>query len=74
MRVIKPNYLTPMPAVFDDGRRLHCVVTVIFHATFDGALAEERLLWEFASDAVEGLVLDEAMPKPRAEWLVHGSC
>lgn len=74
MRVIKPNYLTPLPAVFDDGRRLHCVITVIFHATFDGELAEERLLWEFASEAVEGLVLDEAMPKPRAEWLVHGSC
>lgn len=74
MRVIKPNYLTPLPALFDDGRRLHCVITVVFHATFDGELAEERLLWEFASEEAEGLVLDEAMPKPRAEWLVHGSC
>lgn len=74
MRVIKPNYLTPMPAVFDDGRKLHCVITVIFHATFDGELAEERLLWEFASEEAEGMVLDEGMPKPRAEWLVHGSC
>ncbi|MFO0554795.1 MAG: DUF2169 domain-containing protein [Polyangiaceae bacterium] len=74
MRVIKPHYLTPMPAVFDDGRRLHCVVTVIFSASFDGVLQEERLLWAFATEAVEGMVVDEAMPKPHAEWLVHGSC
>lgn len=74
MRVIKPMYLTPLPAVFDDGRRLHCVITIIFHATFDGTLEEERLLWAFANDDVENLVLDEAMPKSRAEWLVHGAC
>jgi hypothetical protein len=56
MRTFKPQFLTPMPAVLDDGRRLHCVVTVIFHATFDGELCEERLLWEFAADAVEAAV------------------
>jgi uncharacterized protein YjbI with pentapeptide repeats len=74
MRVIKPNFVTPMPAVFDDGRRLHCVVAAIFHATFDGSLCEERLLWAFANEQVEGMVLDEGMPKRSAEWLVHGSC
>jgi uncharacterized protein YjbI with pentapeptide repeats len=74
MRVIKPSYLTPLTAVFDDGLRLHCVVTVLFHASFEGELCEERLLWEFASEEAEGMVLDEGMPKPRAEWLVHGAC
>lgn len=74
MKVIKPNFVTPLPAVFDDGRRLHCVVTAIFHATFDGELCEERLLWPAVGEDVEGMVLDEAMPKSKAEYLVHGSC
>ncbi len=74
MRVIKPNYVTPLPAPYDDGRRLHCVVTAIFHATFAGELCEERLLWPYVNEDVEGMVLDEAMPKAEAEWLVHGSC
>lgn len=74
MKVIKPNYVTPLPAVFDDGRRLHCVVTAVFHTTFDGELCEERLLWPFANEDVEGSVLDEAKPKTQAEFLVHGNC
>ncbi|HTJ80170.1 MAG TPA: DUF2169 domain-containing protein, partial [Polyangiaceae bacterium] len=74
MKVIKPSFVTPLPAVFDDGRRLHCVVTAIFHATLGGELCEERLLWPYVNEYVEGMVLDEAMPKSQAEFLVHGSC
>ncbi|MFO0555466.1 MAG: DUF2169 domain-containing protein [Polyangiaceae bacterium] len=74
MKIIKPNFVTPIPAVFDDGRRLRLVVSAIFHATFDGELCEERLLWPFAKDEVEGSVLDEGQPKSKAEFLVHGSC
>lgn len=74
MKVIKPSWVTPLPAVLDDGRRLHCVVTAIFHATFEGELCEERHLWPLVGDEVEGMVLDEAMPKARGEYLVHGSC
>ncbi len=74
MRVFKPQYLTPIITVFDDGKRLHCVVTAIFSASFTGALAEERELWGYAPLEVEGGVLDEGKPKTRGEYLVHGSC
>lgn len=74
MRVYKPQFLTPLVTVFDDGKRLHCVVTAIFSASFDGALAEERELWSYATIEVEGSVLDEGKPKTRGEYLVHGSC
>lgn len=74
MRIFKSQYVTPLVSVFDDGKRLHCVVTAIFHASFSGELREERELWLFATDEVEGMVLDEGKPKPRGEYLVHGSC
>ncbi|NUP06024.1 MAG: pentapeptide repeat-containing protein [Polyangiaceae bacterium] len=74
MHVFKPQYLTPLFTVFDDGKRLHCVVTAMFMTSFGGALGEEIELWGFASEDVEGGVIDEGMPKTRGEFLVHGAC
>jgi uncharacterized protein YjbI with pentapeptide repeats len=75
MRILKPlYYASPLVAPFDDGKRLHCVVTVMVHVSFAGQLEKEQDLWMYAADETEGMVLDEGKPKPRGEWLVHGSC
>ncbi len=74
MRVFKPQYLTPLVSVFDDGRRLHCVLSALIHANFEGELVKDQELWFYATQETEGMVVDEAMPKTRGEWLVHGSC
>ena len=74
MRIFKPQYLTPLVSVFDDGRRLHCVLTVLIHASFSGELVKDQELWFYANQETEGMVVDEAMPKTRGEYLVHGSC
>lgn len=75
MRVLKPlYYLSPLITPFDDGKRIHCVVTTLVHLSFAGELQKDQDLWLYATDETEGMVLDEGKPKVRGEWLVHGSC
>ncbi len=74
MRAVKNQYVTPLVTVFDDGKRLHAVVTAAFMASFDGRLGEDVDLWSLAGEQIEGGVLDEGKPKPRGELMVHGSC
>ena len=66
--------LTAIVTPFDDGRRLHCVVTALVHVSFSGELLKDQELWFYATEETEGMVVDEGGPKPRGEWLVHGSC
>jgi uncharacterized protein YjbI with pentapeptide repeats len=74
MRTLKPLYVTPLVVPFDDGKRIHCVVTALLHVSFAGELLKDQDLWFYASEETEGMVLDEGYPKPGGEWLVHGSC
>jgi uncharacterized protein YjbI with pentapeptide repeats len=74
MRILKPLYVSPLVAPFDDGKRIHCVVTALLHVSFAGDLQKDQDLWFYACDETEGMVVDEGLPKPRGEWLVHGSC
>lgn len=75
MRVLKPlYYVSPLITPFDDGKRIHCVVTALLHVSFAGELQKDQDLWLYAADETEGMVLDEGKPKVHGEWLVHGSC
>jgi uncharacterized protein YjbI with pentapeptide repeats len=74
MRILKPLYVSPLVVPFDDGKRIHCVVTALIHVSFAGELQKDQDLWFYASEETEGTVLDEGLPKPVGEWLVHGSC
>lgn len=74
MKILKPLYVSPLVAPFDDGKRIHCVVTALLHVSFSGDLQKDQDLWFYATEETEGMVVDEGLPKPRGEWLVHGSC
>lgn len=74
MRILKPLYVSPLVAPLDDGRRIHCVVTALLHVSFAGELQKDQDLWFYAGEETEGMVVDEGLPKPVGEWLVHGSC
>ena len=53
MRTLKPLYVSPLVTPFDDGRRLHCVVTALVHVSFAGELLKDQELWFYANEETE---------------------
>jgi hypothetical protein len=66
MRTLKPLYVSPLVVPFDDGKRIHCVVTALLHVSFAGQLLKDQELWFYATEETEGMTVDEGFPKPRA--------
>ncbi|WP_027186288.1 DUF2169 family type VI secretion system accessory protein [Desulfovibrio inopinatus] len=82
MIILKPDTLALLyslqPASGEDTDTcdlvLACIACFPFSSQVEALLPEDEL-WDCATAALpEGTPLDEALPKPRAEFLVYGSC
>ncbi len=88
LKLIKPLRLSIMPRIFEHGAQPHLVVTAFAYFPLDApeVLLGEQAMWQdFALEAkplsgtlerppsVAGAILDEGLPKARAEILVRGN-
>ncbi|GAB6060170.1 DUF2169 family type VI secretion system accessory protein [Desulfonatronum parangueonense] len=85
MKVVKPDNLSLRYSVFPDLPGVadkpgdHCLVVAVMAgfplATGQPELLPENILWQRIQEALpEGEILDQGLPKPRAEYLVYGAC
>jgi uncharacterized protein YjbI with pentapeptide repeats len=77
MRIIKPFNQSLLTKVFEAGNKYHLAVTILNGFRFGSPLPllPEQDLWKFAgAELGKDAILDEAMPKARAEVLVRGKC
>lgn len=77
MKTIKPGKLGVLTRAFERQRQPYFCVAVLAFTDFgpEPALFEEADLWKFVGTELgKDIALDECMPKPQGEILVHGSC
>lgn len=75
MKVIKPGHLSVLTRCFEAQRRVHCGISVMAFVPLGDAttLLSEIALWSFVGRRLgRESVLDAAVPKTRAEFLVSG--
>ncbi|MFV8755101.1 DUF2169 family type VI secretion system accessory protein [Nannocystaceae bacterium ST9] len=77
MKVIKPGKLGVLSRCFEHERRFYMGVSVLMFVPLaraaDSTLLPEVGMWSFVADRMgKDAVLDAAIPKSRAEFLIHG--
>jgi len=86
MKIIKPDHLSLLYATFprlpgfpavDDALGLSLSLLAGFPLNHDAseALLPENVIWQRIQEALPAdEILDQGLPKPRAEFLVYGAC
>jgi uncharacterized protein YjbI with pentapeptide repeats len=86
MKIIKPDHLSLLYATFprlpgipptDDAHGLSLALLAGFPLNHDAseALLPENVIWQRIQEALPAdEILDQGLPKPRAEFLVYGAC
>ncbi|PRP91528.1 Secreted effector protein pipB2 [Enhygromyxa salina] len=76
MKIIKPNRVSALTRCFEHVGVGYLGISALCFLPFsdgDVDLLSEISLWKFVAERLEGVSLDDAVPKARGEYLVNGS-
>jgi uncharacterized protein YjbI with pentapeptide repeats len=74
MRLVKPMHVGMLSRCFEYQRRCQYTVTTLIGFSFDGSvrLMSEMAIWKMIAAELGDSLVDESMPKSRAEFFVRG--